>query len=201
MRVGTVISRALQFVLIGLFASTVFHGDHIAAGAALIAVILSFLPAMVKRNADITMPWIAEAFLTFAFVLHVAGFQYGLYEQYVWWDTLTHLTGSAVIGMLGFFTVFSFYKTGKIHITYVMAGAFIFLTTVAVGGLWEIVEFTMDNTLGTHNQADNVDTNTDLIWDTVAALIVAITGALYMSRSPEAKVEKNIEKLLARLER
>ncbi|MEK6849753.1 MAG: hypothetical protein AABY01_04260, partial [Nanoarchaeota archaeon] len=121
MNVGMWISRVLQIVLIGLFVSTVLHGDYLASGSALVAVILSFLPAIVQKNADITMPWIAEFFVTLALVLHVAGFVYGLYNHFAWWDTLTHLTGSAVIGMLGFFVVFSFYKTGKIHISYTMA--------------------------------------------------------------------------------
>ncbi|MEA1944264.1 MAG: hypothetical protein U9N07_02840, partial [Euryarchaeota archaeon] len=55
---------------------------------------------------------------------------------------------------------------------------------------WEIGEFGIDQVFGTHEQRDLYDTMTDLIADTIAGVIVAVSGG-YLIKS--GKFQKRIE--------
>ncbi len=46
---------------------------------------------------------------------------------------------------------------------------------MAVGVAWEIGEFGIDQFFGTHEQRDLYDTMTDLIVDTIAGVVVAVS--------------------------
>jgi hypothetical protein len=60
---------------------------------------------------------------------------------------------------------------------------FSFAFAMAIGGLWEIFEFSMDNFLGLNMQKTGlVDTMWDLIVDALGALFISVSGFLYMIR-------------------
>jgi len=50
------------------------------------------------------------------------------------------------------------------------------ILTMAVGVTWEIREFGIDQVFGAHEQGDLYDAMTDLIADTIAGVIVAVSG-------------------------
>ena len=50
---------------------------------------------------------------------------------------------------------------------------FTVITTMALGVVWEIGEFGIDQIFGYHTQPDLYDTMLDLILDTIGAIIVA----------------------------
>ena len=54
--------------------------------------------------------------------------------------------------------------------------------TMAFGAFWEIFEFTMDTFFGTDLQHGNIDTMVDLLFDLLAAIIVAAIGNFYLRR-------------------
>ena len=58
----------------------------------------------------------------------------------------------------------------------------IIMFTMAFGAFWEIFEFTMDTFFGTSLQHGNTDTMLDLIFDLLAAIIVAAIGNFYLRR-------------------
>lgn len=195
------ISLMLTLVLLVLAGIAAAQQEYLHALLAVVAIIISFIPAIIKRDRHEHLPWTMELLLVFVMTLHIGGGTLGLYETISWWDTLTHFLGSAMIALLGFLGTFALYQSGRIHVTIRMIGVFIFFTSIAIGAIWEIAEFTSDRLLGTDNQPDNADTNLDLITDTLAAGIVALLGVLYLKHLPEARIERNVEKLLQRLGR
>ncbi len=193
------ITWILQTLLMTLLPISIWQGAYLQAIAVFVAIVLAFLPAIAKRNYRITLPWGFQVLLIVAVFLHVAGLVFGWYSDYSWWDVMTHLIGSATVAILAFLGVYSLYVAGKIHVTIKMIGVFIFVTTMAVGAYWEIAEFAFDELAGTRAQRDNYDTMKDLINDGIAGLLVTIIGIEYIKRNPEARIEKNAEKLMVRL--
>lgn len=196
-----VITWLLHGVLITLLATAVWERQYLHSIVAVIAIVLALLPAIAKRNWRITVPWGFEVLLILALSLHISGIVFRWYDVFSWWDTMTHLIGSATVAILAFMGVYSLYVAGKIHVSVRMIGLFTFFTAMAVGALWELVEFGLDKTLGTHSQLNNDDTNTDLINDGIAGLLVAIVGMEYLKRDPEARLEKRAKRLIQQLKK
>ncbi len=201
MNLRSVITWLLHGVLIALLAIALWNGEYLRAVVAAIAIILAFLPAIAQRNYRITVPWGFEVLLIIALSLHISGVIFRWYELFPWWDTMTHLIGSATVAILAFMGVYSLYVAGKIHVSIKMVGLFIFFTAMAVGSLWEVLEFGLDATFDTKSQVNNVDTNTDLINDGIAGLLVAIAGMEYLKRAPEARFEKRAKRLVKQLKK
>jgi len=166
----------------------VMSEHHVRALAAAVALLFSFIPAIVKRNYDVTMPWLFEFFITFLLLVHLAGLYFEFYALFWWWDNLAHLLGSFVIGALGFYGVYALHRAGKIRVSVRMIAVFAFFFAIAIGALWETAEYGSDSLLHTHNQSGNTDTMTDLVNDTLAGFVVAVLGAWYVGREPEEKI-------------
>jgi uncharacterized membrane protein YjdF len=82
---------------------------------------------------------------------------------------------------------------------------FAFCFAIAVGALWEIFEFAMDELVGTNMQkpflgdpSGLTDTMWDLIVNALGALAIALFGYLYMKRGMSSPVERWIGQLIAR---
>ncbi len=197
MKLRTLISWSLTSILVVLACIAGAQKEYLHALLAVTTILISFVPAMIKRNAHEHLPWTMELFLVSVMTLHIVGGTLGFYDRFAWWDILLHFLGSAMIALLGFLATFALYRGGKIHVTVNLIGVFVFFTAIAVGAIWEMAEFASDRFLGTNNQPDNADTNFDLITDALAALVVATLGVKYMKNLPEPMIEKNLEKLLA----
>ncbi|MBI4145291.1 hypothetical protein HY493_03725 [Candidatus Woesearchaeota archaeon] len=195
------ISWMLTLVLLSLAVIAGTQHEYLHALLAIVAIIISFIPSIIKRNWHEHLPWTMELLLVLVMTLHIGGGALGFYTTFTWWDTLTHFLGSAIIALLGFLGTFALYESGRIHVTIRMMGVFTFFTAIAVGAIWEMAEFASDQLLGTDNQPDNADTNLDLITDTLSAGVVAVLGVWYLKHLPEARIERNVEKLLERLGR
>ena len=91
-----------------------------------------------------------------------------------WWDTFIHFISGAILA----FTGIALYER-LTHTTYKeISPWFIFFFTLSFatfgGVLWEIYEFSIDQFFNMTLQADNTDTMTDLLADTLGGLIIAV---------------------------
>ncbi|PGS51970.1 hypothetical protein COC46_10720 [Bacillus sp. AFS041924] len=92
-----------------------------------------------------------------------------------WWDTLLHFLSGTLVAFLAIDLM------GKLTTRQSrseMSAGFIFLFVLSFGvfcgAIWEIWEFNMDQFFGTRTQGGgNFDTMTDLIADSIGALIIA----------------------------
>jgi hypothetical protein len=141
------------------------RGALLLGGAGVVAWLVRF--ALLPRVYDLC--------LVLALTLQSWGEALHLYDSIVWFDNVVHFS-------LPFFAAPTLYivlarldvvpdprdeTTGR-H--YAGIAIVAFALGVALGGLWEIVEWTSDNVLGSRLQIDNDDTVGDLIADTLGSL-------------------------------
>jgi uncharacterized membrane protein YjdF len=88
-----------------------------------------------------------------------------------------------ILGFVGFLIVYILYTEKRIKTTPRFVMLFSFCFAVAIGALWEIVEFTIDSSLGWNMQKSGlVDTMWDLIVDAIGAFVVSLSGYFYLKR-------------------
>jgi hypothetical protein len=153
------VAGAIGFALAG-------DGEGVAllGGAAMIA--WAVRPLLLPRVYDLA--------LVLALTLQAWGESLGLYDSISWFDNVVHFS-------LPFFGAPTLYivlarldvvpdPKDETHVRhYVGIGIIAFALGVALGGLWEIVEWSSDNVIDTSLQIDNDDTVGDLIADSLGA--------------------------------
>ncbi|PIN79673.1 hypothetical protein COV16_02870 [Candidatus Woesearchaeota archaeon CG10_big_fil_rev_8_21_14_0_10_34_8] len=147
-------------------------------------LILTFIPSFIERNYKINLPlelqFIVVVFISFSLFL---GEMRSYYVKFWWWDVLLHSMSGIVLAFVGFLIVYILYTEKKIRMRPRFVLLFSFCFAVAIGSLWEIVEFTLDSFLGLQMQeASLFDTMLDLIVDSISALIVSVAGYFYVKR-------------------
>ena len=134
-------------------------------------------PNIIERRFDIRIPLLLDLTITLAIFLHAGGGVLRMYWTIPFYDMIAHFFASALIAFIALTTVYLLdeYWAG-LH-TDIRGMIFVtIIFTMAVGVTWEIGEFGIDQVFGTHEQRDLYDTMTDLIADTIAGVIVAVSG-------------------------
>ncbi len=194
MKIDNFISAFFHALLIFCFVYLLAAGESLLAIAASVAILLSMVPGFVEREYGVDVPWFIEFLIFLALFLHIGGISFGWYSKIWFYDIVAHFLGTAVVSLIGFMIVYVLYLSGKIKVTIKMIGLFTFFFAVAVGGLWEIAEFASDFFLGTHAQLSLLDTDKDLIFDVIGALIASFFGMWYVKVTPERKLRAYLKK-------
>jgi uncharacterized membrane protein YjdF len=143
---------------------------------------LTWLPIAYADRFDIKIPSrFATAIVVFIFATLFLGEIKDFYERFWWWDVILH-TGSAVaFGLTGFILIFMLFEGDRFAAPPIAISFLSFCVAMAIGCIWEIFEFAMDQFFGMNMQKSGlVDTMWDLIVDAIGALFAAITGFLYL---------------------
>ena len=141
---------------------------------------LTWLPIAYADRFDIKIPSrFATAVVVFIFATLFLGEIKDFYERFWWWDVILH-TGSAVaFGLTGFILIFMLFEGDRFAAPPIAISFLSFCVAMAIGSIWEIFEFAMDQFFGMNMQKSGlVDTMWDLIVDVIGALFAAITGFL-----------------------
>ncbi|KYK23043.1 hypothetical protein AYK24_07935 [Thermoplasmatales archaeon SG8-52-4] len=148
----------------------------------ILALIVSFVPTILKRNYQITLPLVLEILITIALILHVGGGLLGAYGI-THYDTLTHFVSSFLVAFLAFVVIYILdeYWDGLIMDKYALA-FLVVITTIAMGVVWEFNEWITDILFGTHEQWGYDDTIKDLFIDMIAGLVMAFIGVAMIKR-------------------
>ena len=129
------------------------------------------------------------------------------YHRFWWWDAALHTTSGLLLGLLGFMFVYILNEDAHVdlHMRPSFVALFAFFFAVALGGLWEIFEFAMDEFFGTDMQPATAgdpsgltDTIQDLIVDTVGAAIVSLFGWRYLHRARISRVDNWAKRFIGR---
>ena len=185
-RIGTAISNILKVLIaiLGLWA-LVRYQDVMWALASFFVLFLSFSPVLIRRNLNISLPWLLELLIVIPLALHVWGGVLGLYGAIPFYDKLAHFISVAVIAFLALIVVYviDVYWDG-LKMDLFMVGFFIAIFSIAIGGIWEIGEYVSDMLIvGAPKAQESLDdTMMDLIYDTAAGIIVAVAGTIAIRR-------------------
>ena len=129
------------------------------------------------------------------------------YEIIWWWDVGLHASSGLLLGVVGFLLVYVLNENERIDISLRprFLALFAFVFAIAVGSLWEVFEYAMDQLLGLEMQKARFgdpsglsDTMLDLIFDALGALLISWFGWWYMVHGQRSFVEGWIGKFNAR---
>ena len=177
-------SRVMQGGMVALAISGVLAGELTYVPAALIAIFVSELPSIFRRDLKIVLPIELNLWIVTALFVHVLGSFSGFYDNVPGWDHLTHAMSASLIAALGFILVASIDKYAEsIYLPRVFLALLIVMLTMGVGVIWEIMEYLIDSATGSHLQYSLDDTMRDLFFDTIGGIVVAIGGAYYLSHT------------------
>lgn len=165
----------------------------------LFGLVIVNLPSFLERR----LAWEIPVLFSFMFMLFLwgaifAGEVWEFYYRIPVWDDILHLISSMMAAILGF-SLIDILNSDRRHVSVTLSPIFVSVFSVTfavfVGVLWEIYEFVFDGVLGLNMQKFAVessgsteilseltgrdalfDTMTDLIVDTLGAIIVAAIG-------------------------
>ena len=183
LRIGVVIlSYILKIIMIIFLIISIWKLHWIWIFGCILALIVSLIPTILKRNYQITLPLVLDILITIALILHVGGGLLGAYgiPDY---DTLTHFVSSFLIAFIAFVVIYILdeYWDGLMMDKYAMAFVVI-ITTIAIGVVWEFNEWITDLVFGTHEQWGYSDTLKDLFVDMIAGIFMAAVGVSMIKR-------------------
>ena len=147
---------------------------------------LTLLPELFVSRFQVKLP---KSFLAaislFLFGTLFLGEVFDFYERLWWWDILLHGGSAIAFGLVGFLFVFFLFEGDKYAAPPIALAFVAFCFAMTIGALWEIFEFTMDQTFGLNMQKSGLmDTMGDLIVDAIGATVGAASGFIYLkSRS------------------
>lgn len=179
------LTRLLQLVLVGIcLAGLVTLRLGMAVGGAF-SLGLTLIPAVIRREYEYTMSPVLVLWITIAVCLHSVG-ALGPYTWFSWFDSVTHTVSAIVVAGLGYATFYGFEQhSEELHVPTTVRPVFIVVFVLAVSVVWELLEFTS----GQLSQALGInaplvvygvdDIVTDMVFNTVGGLIVAVGGSGY----------------------
>ncbi len=167
-----------------------------------------FAPILFRNKLQMEIP--VEFHLTaviFIFASFYLGEVQDFYFRYWWWDIALHATAGLLMGILGFLLVYILNESKRVelHMTPGFIAFFAFIFAVAIGAIWEIFEFGMDQIFGTIMQkpmfgdpSGLTDTMWDMIVNAVGAIIISGTGWWYLKKDKSFFVKDWIRKFISR---
>ncbi len=177
-----IVIRVIQAILALEVISGVMTQAWPAVFVALATLMLTFLPQHFARFLGIVLPnSVLTAIVVFIFATIFLGEVGDFYERFWWWDIILHFTSALSFGAIGFLLIFMLFEGDRYAAPPWALAMLAFCVGLSIGALWEIFEFTMDQTFGMNMQKSGLmDTMKDLIVDTVGAAIGAFSGYLYL---------------------
>jgi uncharacterized membrane protein YjdF len=190
------------------FAVLVYEAQWLNAFLILMIMGVILAPTLLGDRLPVRIPSEFQALaLVFAFAALFLGEVRSYYERVWWWDIALHASSGLLLGVLGFLLVYVLNEHRRIdlHMRPGFVALFAFLFAVAVGALWEIFEFAMDQLFGTNMQkpmfgdpSGLTDTMWDLIVDMLGGLVVSVFGWWYLKVPEESFIERWIARFVRR---
>lgn len=199
-RVQLLLTLLMQCVLVVMVVYGFLAGQPKAISNGVLALSITFLPAILERNYEFPLdPWLG-LWITTAVFLHTLGSS-GLYAGIPWWDHVTHSMSASLVAAVGYTVARAVdLHSDEIVIPRRYAFAYIFVIVLAFGVIWELFEFGLDifgettgiiPPLSQHGLADTVK---DLMFNSVGALIVALFGQAHLLGTARAVRERFLAK-------
>lgn len=204
------IHRATVFTLVGIMAVelvfTLLQQQWLTAFLVVMIMSVAISPVIFHHRLRVTFPPEFHILaITFIFASLFMGEVWQFYARVWWWDIALHGTSGLLLGIFGFLLVYALNEDRHInmHMRPHFVAFFAFLFAVAVGALWEIFEFGMDQAFGMNMQkamwqdpSGLTDTMWDLIVDAVGAGIISLLGWRHLKSPKESFLELWIRKFV-----
>jgi H+/Cl- antiporter ClcA len=179
---------------------------HVFLVIAVMAGILA--PELVRRKLSVQIPSEIQIVATlFVFATLFLGEVRDYYERIWWWDLALHTTAGLLLGLLGFLIVYALNESREVQVrmrpSFVALFAFVF--AMAIGTIWEIFEFAMDQLFNLTMQKPTArdpsgltDTMWDMIVNALGAAVVSFAGWRYMRQARRRHVDTWVARFVRR---
>ena len=144
---------ALLFCLFSFLFFTVQKEDKKALMSG-ISILYVFLPSLGQKLFKVRLNGLLYLLVMTYTVCPLLGYAYNLYYLTTWWDDVLHAFAGVLFAILGAYLPTLFCKNEEISFPFRAFCGFCF--SVAVAGLWELVEFSADTIFLTDMQKDTL---------------------------------------------
>lgn len=176
--VGSAIALAVVLVL------SILSGDSYSYSTQLFSILLLAIPAWCLKHDVMVLPWPILLGIGLSLFLHSLGLVTDLYNTTNWWDSITHFVSGITVASLAaivLIIVIVFSEKTRVPVTWVPF--LIFVSVLAMEGVWEILEFSLDHIIGTGMQHGLEDTMKDIVANSVSGIVAGLGFAYYISRA------------------
>ena len=183
-KIGMSIIAASAIALVVLLVLSILSGDRYSYSTQLFSILLLAIPAWCLKQNVMVLPWPILLGIGLSLFLHSLGLVTNMYNTTNWWDSITHFISGITVASLAaiaLIMVMMFSEKTKVPTSWI---PFLILVSVlAMEGVWEILEFTLDQIIGTAMQHGLEDTMKDIVANTVSGIVAGLGFAFYISRA------------------
>ncbi len=191
----------LKAILFFLFLVHVLKEDWLWSLFILIMFFISIVPTLLRRLANINLPLLLDFFVALALIFHVGN---GVLDGSAFIDVynkFTHFFSAIVVAFISLLILYVVHEFEGDIVNNTKKVLFdIIIITIALGVIWELLEWGTDILFHLTSQVSLDDTMLDLVADTLGGIVMAFIGFLLIKRGvlhPIARDIKNqIEKHL-----
>lgn len=160
---------------------------------AIMAFTLTFVPTIVAHRLKLQLPWFLFFLVALSLWFHTAGHIQEYYLAFFpYYDKIAHFVSGTTVALLGLLGVIFLDLYWKMRITPVFIIFFTIIFGLALGAFWEILEFTIDQTIGGsfsgRMQYDLNDTMWDMIFVLAGSCVSAIYGIVWFRKNSKESI-------------
>ena len=191
------ILNMIRVLLVVGFLEALYYNRTLVLVISLIGFVITFIPSVLGKIVGRKIPAEFELIV----ILFIYGILFlaevrGLFD-FLWWDVVLNLLASIALGLVGITIAYVLQKEEVMDASPFVIVFLAFCFSFAVGGLWEIFEYSLDGLLGTTLQKGMQDTMMDLVVNAIGAFFVSLVGFFYIRKGKNimsAFVVKFLEK-------
>ncbi len=193
------IAWIMKISFVSLSAHALLKGDYLMALKSFLAFLALLIPPVLDIYYDIQVPAFLDLIITAALFLHQQGLFHDIYTKIPFYDSILHTFSSITLATLTIITLYIWERNSKnMCMSINLIAFFTVITTMALGVVWEIGEFTIDQLFGYNTQPGLVDTMHDLILDTLGAILVALLSLYSVKRGKLGKSLMDLDESVRR---
>jgi hypothetical protein len=156
-------------------------GDSYNYWTVALGIVVMCVPIIFEVLGLSVLPWPVLLSVSTALLLHSGGRAAYLYETFPWWDNLTHLVSGVVVALLVTMAMLIVIeRSTNIRIPARWVPFFIFVSVIAFEGMWEMIEFSIDQATGTMMQHSIEDTISDITTCMISGIVAGLGSAFYI---------------------
>ncbi|MEM6606020.1 MAG: hypothetical protein AAF671_09675 [Pseudomonadota bacterium] len=164
------IVRLSQLTMAAITITWASRADWLSCSVGFCALVISGLPLSLARLGNMRKP--TSQVLALLLTAHVGlGMFLGLYEHSALYDKFMHVLGSAAIATLAHSALLAYGERNGLRMPASFIASITLSTTMSAGALWEIFEFSIDQTGLFYAQRGLTDTMIDLVADVFGAAL------------------------------
>lgn len=173
-------------------------GQYQAMFTAFLMFGLTFVPYVAADRLDIRFPWFVYFLIALSLTIHISGYVQGWYiTGYPYYDKVAHMVSAVSVALIGFLGVIFLDRYWRMNLTPLFIVGFTLTFGMALGGIWEIYEFAVDQIFGGSlagpMQLGLADTMWDMIADLLGSVGVSLVGIVYFRYHHVEEIEDSMD--------